>query len=159
MAAPVGRDVGEGREPVRDTMVDLLLVRISFRITLTDTLGNHAGIALGMASVLAVLALHSGRVLEEVSAESTAHDVVELVLHKLVAVHLVNLLLALADSALSSETQIDLASVLVGLDKAHLKLYLTGRLEVKPPIDGARVDLGGLRARSSIGAGLIWGLW
>lgn len=51
-----------------DAVIDLFLVRISLGITLADTLGNNAGVALGVASVLAILALHTSGVLEEIAA-------------------------------------------------------------------------------------------
>jgi phosphatidylglycerophosphatase A len=104
MAAPVGRHVGEWLEPVRNAVVDLLLVRIRLSIALADTLGDNSRITLGVASVLAVLALHASRVLEELPTERTTHDVVELVLDELVAVHFVHLFLSLADGTLSSKT-------------------------------------------------------
>ena len=103
MAAPVGREVGEGLETVGNPVVDLLLVGVGLGVGLGNTLGDDARVALGMAEVLAILALHAGRVLEEISAEGTAHYVVELPLHKLVTVHLVDLFLALADGALAAE--------------------------------------------------------
>ncbi len=86
---------------MRDAMVDLLLVRIRLGIALANALGDDTRITLCVASVLAVLALHAGRVLEEVAAKGASHNVVELVLDELMAVHLVDLLLALADGTLS----------------------------------------------------------
>ena len=109
-------------------MVDLLLLRIRLSVAFADALGDDAGITLGVASVLAVLALHACGILEEIAAECTPHDVVELVLDELVAVHLVNLFLTLPDGAFSAETKINLSSVLVRLDKAHLELNLARRL-------------------------------
>lgn len=132
MTAPIGSHIRERLEPVRNAMVDLFLVRIGFGVALTDALGNDALVALGVASVFAVLALHAGRVFEEIAAESTAHDVVELMLDKLVAVHLVDFLLALADGALSTETDVDGSSIFVLLDKVHLELDLSHGLEVEP---------------------------
>jgi hypothetical protein len=136
VTAPIGRDVVEGLEPVRNAVVDLLFVRIGFRIALADTLGDDASITLGVTGILAVFALHTGRILEEISAKRTAHDVVELVLNKLVAVHLVDLFLALSNSALSSQTKIHLP-LSVFLDEAELELDLSSRLQVEPSIDRA----------------------
>ena len=124
-----------------DAVVNLLLVRIRLGVALADALGHNARITLGVASVLAILALHAGRVLEEIAAEGAAHDVVKLVLDELVSVHLVHLLFPLTDGAFSAETHIDGASVLVMFDEAHLKLDLTGGLEVEPAVDGPDVDL------------------
>jgi hypothetical protein len=113
---------------VRDAVVDLFFVRIGLGVALADTLCDHAGIALGVASVLAVLALHTCRVLEEIPAKCAAHNVVELVLDKFVAVHLVNLLLALTNGTLSTKAKIDGAAISVGFDEAHLQLDLACRL-------------------------------
>lgn len=96
-------------------MVDLFLVRISLSVTLADTLCDHTGITLRMTGVLAILTLHASRVFEKISAKRTTHDVVELVLHELVAVHLVNFLLALTHSTLSAQTKVDWTAVVVRL--------------------------------------------
>jgi hypothetical protein len=119
MTAPVGSHIRERLEPVRDTMVDLLLVRVGLGVALADALGDDARVALRVAGILAVFALHTGGIFQELTTESTAHDVVELLLHKLVAVHLVNFLLTLSDSALSAKTKVDGAAVLVLLDEAE----------------------------------------
>jgi hypothetical protein len=55
-----------------------------------------------MASVLAVLALHPGRILEELATQCAPHDLVKLVLHELVSEFLVNLFFLLPDRALSA---------------------------------------------------------
>lgn len=109
-------------------MVDLLLVGIGLRVTLADTLRNHTRITLCMTSVLAILTLHACRVLEEISAKRTTHDVVELVLYELVSVHLVNLLLALTNSTLSAKTEVNGAAVRVSLVECQLELNLPSRL-------------------------------
>src|SRR5690242_3295596 len=108
-----------------NAVVDLFLVRISLSITLADTLGNNAGVALVVTSVLAIFALHTRRVLKEISAEGTAHDVVKLVLDKLVAEHFVNFLLALSNSTLSAQTEIHLSLVSVFLDETEFELNLS----------------------------------
>lgn len=120
MAAPVGSDVGKGLEPVGNTVVDFLLVRIRLGVGLADALGDHARVAFSVACVLAVFALHAGRVFEEVATQGTAHNVVELVLHKLVSEHLVDLFLSLTDGALAPETEIHGSSILVRLVKVEL---------------------------------------
>lgn len=129
-------------------MVDLLFVRIRFGIALADTFGDHAGIALGVAEVFAILALHARRILKELSAKSASHDVVELVLNKLVPVHLVDFLLALSDGTFTPKTEINLTSVVVLFVEADFKLYLTRRLEVEPTADRPGVHLR-LRSRCS----------
>lgn len=138
VAAPIGTNIGELLEAMRNAMVDLLLVWIGFCIRLTYTLRNHTGIALGVASILAVLALHAGGVFEEVTAECAAHDVVELLGHKLVTIHLVNKLLALTDSTLTIETKIEWSTVLGLLDKAQRELDLTCWFEIEPCLNWLR---------------------
>ena len=67
MTAPVGRVIAESRKPVRDAMVDLLLLGVSFRVGFTNTLRDDARVAFVVAGVLAVLALHTRAALEEFS--------------------------------------------------------------------------------------------
>jgi hypothetical protein len=57
-----------------------------------------------MARVPAILTLISGGVEEEFAAKSTEKQLVKLLLNKFVAVHLVNLVLALADGPLSAKS-------------------------------------------------------
>jgi hypothetical protein len=54
VAAPVGAHVGKVDEAVGNAMVELGLVWIRLRIGLRDALGDHLGIALFVAGVLAV---------------------------------------------------------------------------------------------------------
>ena len=57
-----------------------------------------------MTSVPTVFALIPHRVEQEFAAERAQNDLIELLLHKLVSVHLVHLTLALTNSTLTSET-------------------------------------------------------
>lgn len=59
MAAPIGSNIGESLEAMGDAMVDLLLVRVRLGIRLADTFCDNAWVAFGVASVLAVFALHA----------------------------------------------------------------------------------------------------
>lgn len=128
VAAPVRRDVRNRAEAVGDPVVKLVLVLVllpghrsvsacdrhqderervgahRIGVALRDTLGDDLLVALGVASVLAVLALHAGALEEELATERAEHDRVELLLHKLVPVLLVDRVLALADGALTAET-------------------------------------------------------
>lgn len=61
-------------------------------------------VALGVAGVFAVLALHTGALEEELSAQCAENDRVKLLLDELVAVLLVHRVLALADGALTTES-------------------------------------------------------
>lgn len=119
-------------------MIDLLLIRISLRIGFTDALCNHAGVTFRVAGILAVLALHTGRVLQEVAAQRTSHDIVELLRHELVTEHLVDQFLTLANGSLTVKSNIEWAPVLGLLDEAERQLNLTRRLQCEPGIDGLR---------------------
>lgn len=110
-------------------MIDLFLIRISFRIGFTDALRNHAGVTLCMTGVLAVLALHTGRVLEEVAAKRTSHNIVKLLGYELVSEHLVNQFFALANGPLTVKTNIKRPPVLGLLDEAERQLNLARRLQ------------------------------
>lgn len=57
-----------------------------------------------MASVSTILALIPDRIEQKLRTERTEHDLVELPLDELVPVHFVDLVLALANGALASET-------------------------------------------------------
>lgn len=119
VATPVGANIGELLETMRNAMIDLLLIRISLRIGFTDTLRNHARVTFRVAGVLAVLALHTGRVLEEVAAKCTSHDIVKLLRHELVTEHLVDQFLTLANGSLTVKSNIEWPPILGLLDKAE----------------------------------------
>lgn len=156
VAAPVCRHVGEGLESVRNAVVNLFLVRVGLGVALADALGDDALVAFGMASVLAVLALHTGRVLQKVTAQRTAHDIVELMLDKFVTVHLVDLFFALTDSALSAKANVDRLLVLVLLDKAYLELDLASRLQIEPTVDRTGINVTRCLRSTIWPAGLAW---
>ena len=59
MTAPIRTHIRKLLKTMWDPVIDLLLVRIGFRIRLADTFRNHARVALGMAGIFAVLALHT----------------------------------------------------------------------------------------------------
>ena len=71
---------------MRNTMVQLLLVRISLCVRFAYAHGDYFPIALLVAGVFAILTLHASRVFEELPAESAAHDIIELLKHELVPV-------------------------------------------------------------------------
>lgn len=124
-----------------NAVVDLLLVRIGLGVGLADALRDDARVALGVAGVLAVLALHAGRVREELSAQGAAHDVVELLGDELVAVHLVDLLLALPDGALAVESDIERPTIRRLLREADGQVHRAAGLQREPGIDRLRGDL------------------
>lgn len=116
-------------------MVEFGFIRICLGIRLCDTLGDHLGVTLLVTCVIAVGTLHTSRVLQKVAAESAAHDVVELLLHKLVSVLLDHIFLALTDSTLSAKANIERSLVLRVFGKGHGKVDTSNRLQRKPIID------------------------
>ena len=112
VATPVGGDVGEAFETMGNAVVDFLFVRIGLVVGLADTLGDDLGIALFVASVLAIRTLHACGILEEFSTKRTAHDVVELLRDELVALLLVDLFLLLAHGTLTVKTDVKGTAVL-----------------------------------------------
>ena len=80
-----------------------------------------------MASILAVRALHASRVLEKLAAESTAHDVVKLLLHELVTILLDDLLLSLANGTFTTKSDIKRLLVLGMFD---CRLLVVGSKQV-----------------------------
>lgn len=97
-------------------MVEFRLIRIGFGVRLCDALGDHFAIALFMACVLAVRALHSSRIFQEISAQSTPHDVIELLLDKLMPILFVNFLSPLSNGAFSVQTDIEGSTVFALFD-------------------------------------------
>lgn len=131
MTAPIGRDIGKSFEPMGNAVIDLLFIRISLVVGLADTLGDHFGITLAVAGVLAVGALHASSVLQEITAKSTAHNIVELLCDELVTLLLVYLFFLLADSSLSIETDVEWSSILqlLGYRGGQRRRILRGKLE------------------------------
>ena len=118
-----------------DAMVDLFFIQVRLRVRLANALGDHVPVAFCVACILAVLALHAGRVLEEVSAQSAAHDIVELNLDEFVAEHLVHFLLALSNGTLAPQAfHFERVLVPVVLYERQVEPDLTCRLEVEPGI-------------------------
>ena len=62
MTAPIGPHVGEILESVWDTMIELFLIRVGFCIRFADTFGDDLRVALFMARIFTILALHTGGV-------------------------------------------------------------------------------------------------
>lgn len=114
MTAPVCANIREVLETMRDAMIDLLFVRIRFVIRLADAFRDDLRVALGVAGIFAVLALHAGRVFEQVSTECTSHNVVELLLDKFVTLLFVDFFLLLPNRALSVQANI-VGAFLTGL--------------------------------------------
>ena len=100
-------------------MVELLLVGVGLGVRLADALGDNLGVAVLVAEVLAVFALHTRSVLEKFSTKCAAHDAVELLVDELVAVLFLYLFLALADGSFAAQAGIEgsLAPVLFGFKK------------------------------------------
>lgn len=118
VTAPIGTDVRKLLESMRNPMIDLLLIWIGLCVRLADALCNDARITFRMAGVLAVLALHTRRIFEKLATQRTTHDIVELLRHELVSVHLVHNLFALANGTLSVKPEIEWTAVVCLLEEA-----------------------------------------
>lgn len=89
-----------------------------------------------MASIFAVFALHTGRVFKKVTTQRTSHYIIELLNHKLVAIQLVNLFFALADSAFAIEPYIERSPIFILFRKTHREMYLSNGFQRKPGFNG-----------------------
>lgn len=86
MTTPIGAHIRKPLETMGDTVVQFLLVGICFRIRFADALCDDLWVALFMTCVFTILALHAGRILQEVSAKSTTHDIIKLLQNELMPV-------------------------------------------------------------------------
>lgn len=110
-------------------MIELGFVWVCFGVRLRNTLSDHSRVALLVTRVIAVGALHTSRVFEKVAAECAAHDVVELLLHKLVTILLDHVFLALTNSSLSTKTDIECCLVLRVFSEGHRKVNAPNRFQ------------------------------
>jgi hypothetical protein len=129
MTAPVRSHDGGVLESVRNAVIEFRLVRICLGIGLRDTLGDNLGVALLMARVSAIRALHACGIFEKVSTQSTTHDVVELLLDKLVPILLVDIFLSLANGAFTTKAKVEGLLVLTMLHKGQCQMYASNRLQ------------------------------
>lgn len=113
-------------------MVEFGFIRIGFGVGLGDTLGDDLWITFLVASVIAIRALHTRGVFEEFTTESTTHNVVKLLLNKLVAILFDNLFFTLTNGAFSTKSSIErrfVASVFhyyfVSTESWVLVIYIT----------------------------------
>lgn len=86
MTTPIGAHIRKYLKPMGYPMVKLLLIRVGLRVRGTDTFGDDLGITFLVTSVFAVLALHTSRVLQKISAKGASHDIVELLKNKFMAI-------------------------------------------------------------------------
>jgi hypothetical protein len=112
MTTPIGRDIGIPIPTMRDAVIDFLLVGVCLVVRFADTLRDDFRVALSVASVFAVGALHASSILQEVAAKSTTHDIVELLCDELVTLLFVDFLLSLPDCTLTVETYVERSSIL-----------------------------------------------
>jgi len=123
VTTPIGRDIGESLEAMRNTVVDLLLVGVRFVVGLADTLGDDLWITLSVTGIFTVGTLHAGSIFQEIATKRTTHDVVELLRHKLVALLLVNFFLSLADGTLSIQTDVERPAIFQLFGCSRLDVY------------------------------------
>lgn len=148
MTAPIGTHIRKGFEPVRDTVVQLFLLRIRLCVRLAYTFGDNFGVAFLVASVLAVLTLHASRVLKEISAKSTTHDIVKLLKHEFVPIQLVDLFFTLTDSPFTVKANVEWSPIFDLLLEAQSQLNPAYGLQSEPCINVSRAR--------SIWGGTVW---
>lgn len=141
MATPVGTNVREIVEAMRNAVVDLLLVGVRLVVRLADAFRDDFWIAFCVARVFAVSALHAGRVLEEIPTKRTPHNIVELLLDEFVTLLFVHFFLLLSDSALTIETDIERTSGTCLLLKAHGEMNPARWFEREPRVNHDRLDV------------------
>ena len=107
MAAPIRTHIREPFEPMMDAVVQLGLVGIGLGVGLGYTFRDYLAVALLVACVLAVSALHTSSIFEEVSTICTSHDVIKLLLHELVTILLVNLFFALSYRSFATQSNVE----------------------------------------------------
>ena len=112
MTTPICTHIGEIFKPMGNPVVQLLLVGIGLCVRFADTFRDDLCAAFLVACVFAVLALHTGRVLEEVAAHRTAHDVIKLLEHKFVTIKLMDLFFSLAYSTLPTQANVKRSFIL-----------------------------------------------
>jgi hypothetical protein len=107
MTAPVRSHIGEGLESMRDPVVEFSFVLVYFCVGLRDTFCHNLRVTLLVTSVFAVGALHTSSILEKLSTESATHDVVELLLHKLVPVLFVYFFFSFTNGTFTAKSHIE----------------------------------------------------
>lgn len=112
MTAPIRRNIGKVFETMRDAMVDFFFIGISLVVGFADTLCDDFRVALAMASVFTILALHPSGILEELSTERTTHNVVELLSNEFVSLFLVDFFFPLTNRTLPIQTNIEWPAIL-----------------------------------------------
>ena len=96
-------------------MVQSLFVRVCLCVGFADTFCNDLSIAVPVASILAIFALHSSGVFEKFAAKRAAHYAVELLCNKFMAILLHYFLFALAHSSFSVQAQVKSSLALIML--------------------------------------------
>ena len=59
MTAPIGAHIGERFEPMGDTVIQFLFIWVGFCVGLAYAFGDYFPVALLVAGVFAILALHT----------------------------------------------------------------------------------------------------
>lgn len=135
MTAPIGTRIEKVSPAVRNAVIDLRLIGIRLSIGLRDTLRDNLRVALLVTREFTVGTLHTSRVLEEVAAKRASHDVVKLLLDKLVAILFVNFVFLLTNGTFTTKSKIVIAFFLVLLHEAHGHVDSPNGFERKPRLD------------------------
>ncbi len=150
VTTPVGAEVRNGFESMWDAVVELDFVSIGFGVALRDTLCDDFLRALLVASVATVLALTSSCVEQEFATERATKHLVELTRDEFVTVDLGNILLALTESSLSTETGIIGTFADVLLDEIEPQVNSPGRLDGEPGFNTVCRSVGDIDTSGSV---------
>ena len=94
-----------------DTMIQFLFIWVGFCVGLAYAFGDYFPVALLVAGVFAILTLHTSRIFEELAAEGTTHNIIELLKHKLVPVQLVYLFFPLTNGTFTVESNVERSTI------------------------------------------------
>lgn len=130
-------------------MVELRFIGIRLRIRLRYALGDYLGVTLLVTSVSAVRTLHAGAIFEEISTKSTAHDIVELLLDKFMAILLVYVFFPLANSSFTAKSEVEGLLIFIVFDEGQRQVYASHGLQGEPSLDFDRSTWGVWAWRSS----------
>ena len=101
-------------------MIDFSLIRIGLGVRLCDAFCDDFPVALFVTCEFTIGTLHSSGIFQKFSTKRATHDVVELLLDELVAILLVDFLLLLTNSTLTTKSKIEILLVFVLLDYTNI---------------------------------------
>lgn len=112
MTTPIGTEIRVSFESMWYAMIELFFIWIRLGIGFTDAFRDHLGETVFMASILAILALHTSSIFEKLATEGTTHNAVELLSHKFMAVQFLYFFFPLSHCTLAVKADIKWSPVL-----------------------------------------------